>query len=88
MGKPRWHQGLRFFNLSGSCRYRLADDQLCGFTVSNIKLLIPQPDGSVRAVEGSLCKRRRHTSIQVPHRLNRSPRFWSKGWVSPCVCGR
>ncbi len=41
------------FHLHGSCHYRLADDRLCDFTVSNIKLLIPQPDGSVRAVEGS-----------------------------------
>ena len=41
------------FHLRGSCHYRLADDRLCDFTVSNIKLLIPQPDGSVRAVEGS-----------------------------------
>ena len=41
------------FHLSGSCHYRLADHQLCDFKVSNIKLLIPQPDGSVRAAEGS-----------------------------------
>ena len=41
------------FHLRGSCHYRLADDRLCDFTVSNIALLIPQPDGSVRAVEGS-----------------------------------
>ena len=41
------------FYLSGSCHYRLADHQLCDFTVSNIKLLIPQPDGSIRAAEGS-----------------------------------
>ncbi len=41
------------FHLHGSCHYRLADKQLCDFTVSNIKLLTTEPDGSVRAVEGS-----------------------------------
>ena len=44
---------VSYFHLHGSCHYRLADKQLCDFAVSNIKLLIPQPDGSVRAVEGS-----------------------------------
>ena len=41
------------FQLRGSCHYRLKDKQLCDFTVSNIKLLTTEPDGSVRAVEGS-----------------------------------
>lgn len=41
------------FHLRGSCHYRLADNRLCDFTVSNINLPVPQPDGSVRAVEGS-----------------------------------
>ena len=41
------------FQLHGSCHYRLADNQLCDFTVSNIKLLTTEPDGTVRAVKGS-----------------------------------
>ena len=47
------------FLLRGSCHYRLTDNQLCDFTVSNIKLLTTEPDGTVRAVEGS------HTNIAI-----------------------
>lgn len=41
------------FRLRGSCHYRLKDNCLRDLAVSNIKLLIPQPDGSVHAVKGS-----------------------------------
>ena len=54
------------FRLRGSCHYRLANHQLCDFTVSSIKLLIPQPDGSVRAVEGSRIYLRTDFSAGIP----------------------
>lgn len=41
------------FRFSGSCRYFLAEDRLCDLTPSRVSLLINQPDGSVRAVQGS-----------------------------------
>ena len=41
------------FRLSGSCHYRLSEEKLCDLTPSNVRLLTQQPDGSVRAVEGS-----------------------------------
>ena len=41
------------FRLSGSCHYRLADNQLSDLTPSRVDLLTTQPDGSVRAVKGS-----------------------------------
>lgn len=41
------------FRLSGTCRYRLADYELCDLKVANIGLYETQPDGSERAVKGS-----------------------------------
>lgn len=41
------------FRLSGSCQYRLSDNELCDLSVSNIGLYMLQPDGSERAVKGS-----------------------------------
>ena len=41
------------FHLSGSCHYHLADRQLTDLTVENVRLLITEPDGSVRAAKGS-----------------------------------
>ena len=41
------------FHLSGSCHYRLADETLCDLNASNVKLFTQQPDGSLRAVQGS-----------------------------------
>ena len=41
------------FFLNASCRYRLTDQQLHDMTVSNLRLMALQPDGSVRAVKGS-----------------------------------
>ena len=54
------------FYLHGSCHYRLADDQLCDFTVSNIKLLTTEPDGSVRAVKGSYVRGTAHLYAGAP----------------------
>ena len=54
------------FHLHGSCHYRLADNRLCDFTVSNIKLLTTQPDGSARAVEGSYISIRAHLHGGAP----------------------
>ena len=44
---------LADFQLSGSCHYHLADQQMRDLKVTNIRLLTTLPDGSVRAVEGS-----------------------------------
>ena len=41
------------FHLRGSCHYSLADDRLSDLTVSSIRLLTTDPDGSVRATKGS-----------------------------------
>ena len=41
------------FLLRGSCHYSLSDHQLSDLIVSEVKLLITQPDGSVRAAKGS-----------------------------------
>ena len=54
------------FHLSGSCHYRLAEEKLCDLTPSNVKLLTKQPDGSVRAVEGSYVSASGHLHGGVP----------------------
>ena len=41
------------FRLSGSCHYRLADNQLSDLKPSRVSLLTTQLDGSVRAIQGS-----------------------------------
>ncbi|MDE0624998.1 MAG: PIN domain-containing protein [Bryobacterales bacterium] len=41
------------FRLSGSCHYRLAEEDLCDLTPSSVTLLTRQPSGPVRAVKGS-----------------------------------
>ena len=41
------------FSLRASCRYRLTDCQLHDLDVWNIRLMVTQPDGSVRAAKGS-----------------------------------
>ena len=66
----RWEgaNGTRIadFQLSGSCRYGLADDVLSDLTVSQVRLLITQPDGSVRAVKGSYASLRAHLYAGAP----------------------
>ena len=41
------------FSLRGSCHYSLAEHQLTGLTVSNLRLSKTEEDGTVRAVKGS-----------------------------------
>ena len=41
------------FRLRGSCHYRLSDHQLSDLMVSELTLLVTDPDGSVRAAKGS-----------------------------------
>ena len=54
------------FRLSGSCHYRLAEEKLCDLTPSNVRLLTQQPDGSVRAVEGSYVSVSAHLHAGAP----------------------
>lgn len=54
------------FRLSGSCHYRLVHDKLSDLTASEVLLLITQPDGSLRAVEGSYQKLGAHVYAGVP----------------------
>ena len=54
------------FHLSGSCHYRLADEMFCDLNTTNVKLLTQQPDGSVRAVEGSYVSLSAHFYAGVP----------------------
>ncbi len=54
------------FRLSGSCQYRLAEEELCDLTPSNVKLLTQEPDGSVRAVKGSYIGLRAHAYLGAP----------------------
>ena len=54
------------FRLSGSCQYRLAEEELCDLTPSNVKLLTQEPDGSVRAVKGSYIGLRAHGYLGAP----------------------
>ena len=49
------------FRLSGSCHYRLADNQLADLTPSRVGLLTTLPDGSVHAVKGSYVNMAFHT---------------------------
>ena len=42
------------FRLSGTCRYRLAEHELCDLSVVNLRLYETQADGSKRAVKGSV----------------------------------
>ena len=41
------------FYLRASCHYQLEDHQLQDLSIKNLRLLVPQPDGSVRAARGS-----------------------------------
>ena len=54
------------FSLSGSCHYRLSEEKLCDLTPSNVRLLTQQPDGSVRAVEGSYIRVSAHLHGGAP----------------------
>ena len=54
------------FQLSGSCHYHLADRQLTGLTVDNVRLLTTEPDGSVRAVKGSYVNVSAHFHAGAP----------------------
>ena len=54
------------FSLSGSCHYRLSEEKLCDLTPSNVRLLTQQPDGSVRAVEGSYIRVSAHRHGGAP----------------------
>ena len=54
------------FRLSGSCRYRLSDSELCDLSVANLGLYITQPDGAERAVEGSYVNLSFHASSGAP----------------------
>ena len=54
------------FRLSGSCQYRLGEEELCDLTPSNVKLLTQEPDGSVRAVKGSYIGLRAHAYLGAP----------------------
>ena len=42
------------FRLSGTCRYRLTEHELCDLAVANLGLYETQADGSERAVKGSV----------------------------------
>ena len=42
------------FRLSGTCRYHLSDGELCDLSVANLGLYETLPDGSERAVRGSV----------------------------------
>ncbi len=52
--------------MSGSCHYRLADEEFCDLTPSNVTLLTQQPDGSVRAVKGSYVRISAHMHAGAP----------------------
>ena len=54
------------FHLRGSCHYSLSDHRLRDLTVSNMRLLITQPDGSVRAVRGSYTNIAAHAYMGAP----------------------
>ena len=41
------------FRLRGSCHYLLSEERLCDLAPSSVRLLAQQPDGTVRAMEGS-----------------------------------
>ena len=41
------------FYLRASCHYRLTDHQLQDLSIKNLRLMVTQPDGSVRAARGS-----------------------------------
>ena len=44
------------FRFSGSCHYLLEEKKLCDLTPMDVALLTEQPDGSVRAVQGSVVR--------------------------------
>ena len=48
------HEETLQFRLSGTCRYRLAEHELCDLAVANLGLYETQADGSERAVKGSV----------------------------------
>lgn len=54
----QWKGGKRrgqlSFRLSGTCRYRLSDRELCDLSVANLGLYETLPDGSERAIRGSV----------------------------------
>lgn len=54
------------FRLSGSCHYCLAEEELCDLTASNVRLLMQEPDGTVRAVKGSYVGGRLHAYAGAP----------------------
>ena len=54
------------FRLSGSCHYLLSEEKLCDLAPSSVELLAQQPDGSVRAVEGSYIGIRAHLRAGAP----------------------
>ena len=54
------------FELSGSCRFHLGDEQLANLTTDVVHLLMTEPDGSVRAVKGSRVYLRGHASSGPP----------------------
>jgi len=41
------------FEFSGFCRYHLGDERLVNLTADNVRLLMTEPNGSVRAAKGS-----------------------------------
>ena len=63
----------RDFYLSGSCHYRLADEQLADLTAGNVRLSTTEPDGSVRAVKGSYVSLSAHAYLGGPPPIQPSP---------------
>ena len=54
------------FELSGSCRYHLENERLADLRTDVVRLLMTEPDGSVRAVKGSRVNLRAHFRAGPP----------------------